>query len=128
MFCAGCRDETDSQHSLALRSGGPDYINDNFPLIDKIEKCTVERLPAGGDTGEEANEAVEQEVEAIPEEVEEPAKAKLRGVGAPVIVSETDASALTAPENEIVLVAVFLSAVVLICLFRGRRKTECKQQ
>lgn len=75
-----------------------------------------------------AKDAVEQEVEAIPEEVEEPARANLRRIKEALQVSETDASSLTAPENEIVLAVVFLLAVILICIFRGRRKSESKTQ
>lgn len=116
--------------SFVLLSGGPDYINDNFPLIDRMEKCTVKRIPAGSDTGDKEEEAFkEEEIEALPEEVAEPVKEKLvRRIGAPLVTSDTDASTLLAPQNEIVVAAAFLLALVLICLVRGRGKNEAKTQ
>lgn len=36
---------------IGMHSDGPEYITENFPLIDKFEKCVVERFP--GDNGQE---------------------------------------------------------------------------
>ena len=116
--------------SVVFHSGGPEYINDNFPLIDKMEKCTVKRIPAGSDMVEKEEEQVKaEEVEAFPAKMEQPGRAKLvRRIGGPFVASDTDASALMAPENETVVAAVFLLALVLICLIRGGRKNEAKTQ
>ena len=60
---------------------------------------------------------------------EEPVKKKVvRRIGTPLEASDTDASAVLAPQNEMVVAAVFLLALVLICLVRGRRKNEAKTQ
>ena len=110
-------------------STGPDYINDNFPLIDKMEKCTVQRIPAGSNTVNDEKSA-QQEAKPVSENAGEPLKTKLRRrISEPLAVSDVDASALMmAPENEIVAVAVFLLALIFICLLRGRRKSEAKTQ
>ena len=110
-----------------IHSEGPQYINDNFPLIDKFEKCTVERFPAGGKPKVQA-------VETLPDPEPEPVKPKsLRALGGGVNDAgggpvDTDASALVLPENGIVLGAVFLLALILFALFRGGRKNETKTQ
>lgn len=95
-----------------------------------MEKCTVKRIPADSDTGDKEEKVFkEEEIEALPEEVAEPVKEKLvRRIGAPLVTSDTDASTLLAPQNEIVVAAAFLLALVLICLVRGRGKNEAKTQ
>jgi hypothetical protein len=48
---------------------GPEYINENFPLIDSFEKCSVERIQKGG--GQNQQQHAQKEKQHEPEGVKE---------------------------------------------------------
>jgi hypothetical protein len=85
----------------AYRDEGSSYIEENFPLIDKLDKCTVQRFRKG-DT---AN----------------PKKHTIR-----LSMSDTDASALVLPERGLLIGIVFVLSIAFCMLFQKRAKYQNK--
>lgn len=111
-------------------SDGPDYINDNFPLIDKFLKCTVQRFPAGG--GGEPQKGVggptkAQVVGAVPETEAEKAK-MLRSIDTPLLGSDADGSSFATPDNVFVIGTIVVIGLLLLALLGRGRKNDAKTQ
>lgn len=117
---------------------GPDYINDNFPLIDKFETCTVKRINSAGGRGSDDygadNRGAEHEQIAkntAADAVREPAKVKVAENIRSKLLRNPVASMenLDIPENSLVLAGVALVVVfALVAAIRGSRKNESKTQ
>lgn len=104
-------------------SDGPHYINDNFPLIDKMKKCTVERiLPDGGgdDVGYEPDNL---HAPGGGEEIESRPKL-LRNT----FNGEKNVLEITNPEQGLMIGAGILVVVAIVAAVRGHRKNESKTQ
>ena len=117
--------------SLPVTSKGPEYINEGFPLIDKFEKCTVQRILAG----EEIPQAKTVEKIAPPEDVVA-ASAATKRLRPQLLASsshhndgmDADASGLLKSEHSLVMGGVFVAALVLATVLRGRGKNDAKSQ
>lgn len=132
-------------------SNGPEYINDNFPLIDKFEKCTVERVAGGRQQQPEQQHEQEQVVahdiagEPVASDMTETggqekghvhhARPKLlRNAAAnspptPLLPEgKGDAFASMISENGLIIGAALLVFVALFAALSDRRKNESKTQ